>query len=119
MLRDYLKPFNQTNYYLDTRTDEKAYLRRFYRYYAGNRELISALIKAKKTEFLRDTITQHILDVFSSMMGNNGSTFFQQKAIVSLCVEILIVWVNNDRAEKIDEMTDTVHNMVFVLQRVS
>lgn len=119
VLKDYLRPFNSSNAYIDNRSDEKAYLRRFYRYYSGNRELIYYLIRANKTEFLRDTISQHILDVFSSIMSTNGNSLFRQKAIVSLCVEILIVWVNNDRAEKIDEMTDTVHNMVFALQRVS
>ena len=119
VIQDYLRPFNQTNAYLEIQSDEKAYLRRFYKYYAGNWELIYYLIKVKKTEFLRDTITQHILDVFSSIMDKDGNTLFQQKAIVGLCVEILIIWVNNGRADKIDEMTDTVHNLVSALKRVS
>lgn len=119
VLRDYLQPFNDNNAHLDDEEDKKVYLRRFYQYYTSHSELIYALVQANKTEFLRETIGGHILEVFTDMMTNKGVSSFLQKASVGLCVEILIVWIINDRKEKIEEMTDTVHNMVSVIERVS
>lgn len=119
VLRDYLRPFNHGNAHLDDKDDKKVYLRRFYQYYTGHSELIYTLVQANKTEFLRETIGCHILEVFSPMMTNKGVSPFLQKASVGLCVETLILWIVNDRKEKIEEMTDTVHNMVAVVERVS
>jgi len=119
VLRDYLRPFNDGNALLDDEDDKKVYLRRFYQYYTGHSELIYSLVQANKTEFLRGTIGSHILEVFAPMMTNKGVSPFLQKASVGLCVETLIVWIINDREEKIEEMTDTVHNMVAVIERVS
>ena len=40
-------------------------------------------------------------------------------AIVGLCVEVLIVWVENGRADRIAEMTDAAHDLIDVYKRVS
>ncbi|CDX03956.1 Transcriptional regulator, TetR [Desulfitobacterium hafniense] len=114
ILTDYLDthPFGFPTAQIEAMLDEKENIRMFYKYFSENNELISALIQAGMTEFLRDTISKHIRTTFSTQLPVHGyKNQYHIAALVGLCAEILICWHKRGRLESIDEMTEIIFDI--------
>ncbi|BAE85591.1 TetR/AcrR family transcriptional regulator [Desulfitobacterium hafniense] len=115
VLTDYLDthPFGIPSSEVEKMLDEKENIRRFYRYFSDNNELVSALIQAGMTELLRDTISRHIQTTFCKQLSVHGYiSDYEKIALVGLCQEILISWYKRGMVESVDDMAEIIYDIV-------